>query len=695
VTIANARVESDDEQYRAIFDAASEGLVINDAETGLVVAANPAFCRMHGYECMVGLDPRTFIHPASHHLFADYLQTVREGREFRCQAQDVRRDGTVFDIEVIGRAFTFRGRPALLAVLRDISAHVRELEQRISQQEALYRADANLLRSLRLDDILQALADVGAEVMQAAKCSVIIWNESGDEIQVPAAHGFASEILAEKLPVDEARFLSTTFLEGPPVFDYTPDQLPAGSRLQTLHRQEGIRATLAAGIRVGGTVFGAFGISFTHQREFSESERRLVIALAQRAALAIENARLYEQAETRLREVEALAAENARLREDAERRAYASEALYQADEQLYHSLRLDEVLEAVLDVAKAILGSDTAGVWAIDTERRSLVAKAFRGTPASFATALSNLAVLDMPLVKESLGSEITIMEDLLNDPRLVGSALRELVEREGIRAALTTPILVGEQVYGIFSLGYRAPHTFTAEEQRLALALAQRAGMAIKNAHLFEQAQQVATLEERQRLARDLHDAVTQTLFSSALIAEVVPELWEIDPSEGRQRLEQLRRLTRGALAEMRSLLVELRPGALTELGLADLLRQLAEATAGRTMLDVDVTIEGERMGGLPADVQVALYRIAQEALNNVVKHAHAERATVLLRYQRHGLLLRVEDQGSGFEPSQVPAGHLGVGIMHERAHGVGARLNLRSAPGRGTRISVEWQAA
>jgi signal transduction histidine kinase len=144
-----------------------------------------------------------------------------------------------------------------------------------------------------------------------------------------------------------------------------------------------------------------------------------------------------------------------------------------------------------------------------------------------------------------------------------------------------------------------------------------------------------------------------------------------------------------------MRSLLVELRPGALTELALADLLRQLAEATAGRTMLDVDVTIEGTRRGGLPADVQVALYRIAQEALNNVVKHAHARRATVLLRYQGLGVLVRIEDQGAGFEPGRVPAGHLGVGIMRERARDVGARLSLRSAPGRGTRVSVEWEPA
>jgi signal transduction histidine kinase len=122
-------------------------------------------------------------------------------------------------------------------------------------------------------------------------------------------------------------------------------------------------------------------------------------------------------------------------------------------------------------------------------------------------------------------------------------------------------PIRAGDEIFGVFGVNYCAPHDFSAKEQRVLEALAQRAGLAIQNARLYEQAQHVAVLEERQRLARELHDAVTQTLFSASLIAEVAPRIWEKDPRDGRARLEELRTLTRGALAEMRALLLELRP--------------------------------------------------------------------------------------------------------------------------------------
>jgi signal transduction histidine kinase len=242
----------------------------------------------------------------------------------------------------------------------------------------------------------------------------------------------------------------------------------------------------------------------------------------------------------------------------------------------------------------------------------------------------------------------------------------------------------------------------------------ADQAALAIENARLREQAQQAAALEERQRLARDLHDEVTQTLFSTTLIADAMPELWATDPDEARLRLDDLRRLTRGALAEMRALLIELRPSGLTELPLRDLLRQLAEAAAGRTRIEIEVRVHGDAAGALPPDVQVALYRITQEALSNIGKHARATHATIDLgpvvdpdsgagaapqgpnepssaRYHRE-LALCIEDDGIGFDPAQIPPGHLGIGIMRERSESIGAQLSIASQPGQGTRIEIRW---
>jgi signal transduction histidine kinase len=142
-----------------------------------------------------------------------------------------------------------------------------------------------------------------------------------------------------------------------------------------------------------------------------------------------------------------------------------------------------------------------------------------------------------------------------------------------------------------------------------------------------------------------------------------------------------------------MRALLLELRPGALSELPLSDSLRQLAEAISGRTSLEVVVTVDGEPDGPLPPEVQVALYRIAQEALNNVAKHAQARNAKLALHYQAEGALdLRIGDDGRGFDPSRIPAGHLGIGIMRERAQAIGASLRVDSLQDQGTRVVVQW---
>ena len=159
---------------------------------------------------------------------------------------------------------------------------------------------------------------------------------------------------------------------------------------------------------------------------------------------------------------------------------------------------------------------------------------------------------------------------------------------------------------------------------------------MTLVNAELYEHAQALAALQERQRLAQNLHDAVNQSLFSAGLIAEVLPRLWEREPEEARRSLEDLRHLTRGAMAEMRALLAELRPTTLTDTELGDLLRLLANAFTGRTNIPADVTVNGE--GDLPADTQVALYRICQEALNNIAKHAKAVRLKSTFRIPLRG---------------------------------------------------------
>jgi len=235
-------------------------------------------------------------------------------------------------------------------------------------------------------------------------------------------------------------------------------------------------------------------------------------------------------------------------------------------------------------------------------------------------------------------------------------------------------------------------------------LGFANQASVAIETARHYEQGQALAAIEERQRLARDLHDAVSQTLFSASLSAEVLPRLWERNPTEARHCLEEVYQLNRSALTEMRTLLLELRPEALTEMDLGDLLSQLTETVSNRFRLPVDLATE--KLDSLPSDVQIALYRISQEALNNIVKHAVASRAAVYLRSknllisengdeQRKGLELRITDDGQGFDPNHVSPASMGLSIMRERAEAIGADFRVESEIGHGTEMVVVWMGA
>jgi signal transduction histidine kinase len=258
-------------------------------------------------------------------------------------------------------------------------------------------------------------------------------------------------------------------------------------------------------------------------------------------------------------------------------------------------------------------------------------------------------------------------------------------------RALLAVPIVVQNEIYGGMLLYYGRPRTFSDEEVDLAILFADQVALAIENAWLREQVRVAAASAERDRLARDLHDAVTQTLFSASLIAEAMPRVWEQDPDQGRRGLEELRRLTRGAAAEMRALLLELRPAALTEKPLGELLRHLAEAMTSRTRLPIALSVDGD--ASLREDVQVALYRIAQESLNNVAKHARANRVAVDLSVAPGRALLRIRDDGTGFDPGDILPDQFGVSIMRERAAEVSAVLEIDSRAGGGTEVVVHWQ--
>jgi signal transduction histidine kinase len=257
--------------------------------------------------------------------------------------------------------------------------------------------------------------------------------------------------------------------------------------------------------------------------------------------------------------------------------------------------------------------------------------------------------------------------------------------------SVVLVPLVVQGEIIGLLTLtlGSASPAAFGMRETGLALGIARQAAVAIENARLHERARQAAVLEERQRLSRELHDSVTQALYGISLYAEAASRALSVgDTRPVASNLHEIRDTTQEALGEMRLLLFELRPPLLQERGLAAALQARLQVVEARAGLVTRFNCEGEQR--LSPDMEQELYRVAQEALNNVLKHAHAARVDVHLAIVEGDAKLDVEDDGVGFEPSARGAYGFGVRGMQERVERLGGTLRIESGPGAGTRIHV-----
>jgi two-component system nitrate/nitrite sensor histidine kinase NarX len=357
------------------------------------------------------------------------------------------------------------------------------------------------------------------------------------------------------------------------------------------------------------------------------------------------------------------------LRQQVEARTREQSTLLEISQTLASALELKPDL--ILDQLRVIIEYTHAVLFSL--EESDLVALAVRG-PQWLEEAMPFRIRLDDPETQAALmnDNKPQRIADVWSDEpaaQLLRSLLNDqaAVLIEGVKAWMWVPLAVKGRIIGGIGIAHAEADTFTTHQANLALTMANQAAITMVNAQLYEQAQTLATLQERQRLAQNLHDAVNQSLFSAGLIAEVLPRLWE-----------------------MRGLLAELRPQVLIDSELGDLLHQLGNAFTGRTNIPVVVTVTDQ--GPLPADVQVAFYRLCQEAFNNIAKHARASQVTIRLEYDAGALELHIRDDGQGFDPERTPSGHYGLNMMRERAEAVGMMLSVTSQPGHGTEIAIRW---
>lgn len=374
--------------------------------------------------------------------------------------------------------------------------------------------------------------------------------------------------------------------------------------------------------------------------------------------------------------------------------------LLEVSRQVGSTLRIEPLLGLILDQLKIVV--DYQGGSLLKLSGEELVIVEYRGaSPPEQVVGLRFPLTRIEPMWEQAEQGRPIMICDVQGDDRVARSfrdAVGPLMDGiwSYIRSWMGVPLVNKGRTIGLLSLSSEEPNFYTEEQAHMALALAGQAAVAMENASLYAQAQEAAALGERARLARELHDSVTQALFSMTMHTEAAQVALQRagDPTAtGRvgRNLRQLSELTEGALAEMRALIFELRPSALQEEGLAAALRKHAAALSARQGLPIEVQAPERRVPIEPA-AEEHLYRFVQEALHNVIKHAGASRVVVRLEANEHGrLLLEIEDDGIGFDSARVPAGHLGLRTMADRVEQIGGTLDIRSAPAeKGTKVRV-----
>jgi PAS domain S-box-containing protein len=384
-------------------------------------------------------------------------------------------------------------------------------------------------------------------------------------------------------------------------------------------------------------------------------------------------------------ELERYAIQNAELLAEEYRQRQIVESLRQTMMILSSSLDHNAIVDAILAQLRKVLPYYSAGVFLQQGEELNLVRvvgpEAITGKYYSTPRRIDQVRHALKTRRAEVFQSTYTNNEQNPEDSEDYN---------EAVYSSMASPLVMGEELLGVLTIDRFELLPYTQDDADILRAFANQAAIAIKNAELYQQAKTAAVIQERNRLAQELHDAVNQTLFTASIMAEALPQVWEKDPEQGYRGLKEIQQLTRGALAEMRTLLLELRPQAITEKTFGDLMSHLTKAVSSRTRIPIDIALQNDAI--LPPDVQVSLYRIAQETFNNIVKHSEASFVKVFLDIEPENASIVIEDNGLGFEIDEILLGHLGLEIMRERARNIGADLVIISQPNHGTRIEAIW---
>lgn len=366
------------------------------------------------------------------------------------------------------------------------------------------------------------------------------------------------------------------------------------------------------------------------------------------------------------------------------KRTTEMEALYSGDEKIIRSMTLDQVFQAIVEVAVQMLHADRSAVFVWDEKQKRVIPRVSHGFDPE------TLAVLTFAKGEGMVGKVLETGEPVTAaqlDLDTLRPDVRAAIVAEGIHSFVHLPITVDGQIIGVFNVGFTRPEAIVEDTVRLYTALVQRAALSIENMQLFEKTKELAVIEERNRVARDLHDSAKQKAFAALAQLGAVSGILKNDPNSAWTHLGEAENLVYEVIQELTFLIQEMYPMALKEKGLATTLREYVFEWENRNGVMINLAIQDARR--MPLETEQAVYRMIQEALANVARHSQADQVNVSLIYNPESIALTVEDNGLGFN-SNHKSGGMGLRIIKERAESIGGQACVESAPGMGTKVMI-----
>jgi len=544
------------------------------------------------------------------------------------------------------------------------NAQLFEAEQRRAEQfRVISEVGQRTTSILSIDELLQEMVHL---IQDSFDYDIVeIGLVEGKDLVFGAGvdRGLMSPFPGFRVPVGRSGITGRVAATGEPIV--VPDVSQDERFVQFTNSRTKTRSELAVPIETKERVIGVLNIQSAQLDAFDESDLAVMQALADQAATAIENARLFEA---------------------EQRRAEQFRVIGEMGRHITSILTVDELLAEIVRLIRESFGYYLVTVGLIEEGQVVFRAGVKTGWPETQF----------LPPSLDVGGRGITAWVAATGEPLLAPDVTKEprflfLPDSSETGSELAVPLKTQSGIIGVLNVESDQLDAFDESDKVLLESLASQAAVAIENARLYQQARRLAVVEERQRLARELHDSVTQALYGTTLYAEAAARQLATGQTDlASDHLHELRDTAQEALREMRLLIFELRPSVLESDGLVNALRGRLEAVEERAGLEIEFHVSGETV--LPTAVEEGLYRIAQEALNNALKHACARRVSVSLNWVEGAVVLEVVDDGCGFDPATaIPAGGLGLDGIIERAAQMGGKLVLDSAPGEGTSVRVE----